>query len=271
MIFVQYKAASSKRANLNVDGFAIDAELEAAANELCAISEACSAAGDAFMAANEARLKADAGLKHAESVLRTGGVEPDAKGQDTSSSGSGVPPNTTFSDQWRSCGTKPNPSANDYYNYDGSRLGYGSGSSFSWGYGKQSTNAKPGSKFSFRSGAQAFTPSAPKEPKVTCAQWLAACKLAFADKASMTAFPSPPTGPCYSAGCKASAGSRALEACGCTIRDACRELTTAELKAARVMFHPDKFGQCPEAVRAKIQKAASEVFVVVEALFAQAR
>ena len=275
-VFAQCNAASFRLSDLHKGPLATDAELDAAHRDLLAASEACTVAGDEFKAAHEAFLKAQEELKRAERVLKYGGVDPgDASAKE------GVPPQLKFSDQWRSYGTKPKPT---YRDYQSSSKGYGSGSPFPWGSGPSyekdypqsgprasSSYARPGAQQAYNPSASSFIPTEPQITGAQCAQWLACCKLAFADKSSMTAFPAPPVRTCYRAGCKANASNRALEACGCNLKDTLRRLSAVELKAARIMFHPDKFGLCPEAVRGKIQKAASEVFVVAEALFAQAR
>jgi len=83
----------------------------------------------------------------------------------------------------------------------------------------------------------------------------------------MRTFPQPPVEACKNAGCALSAKSRALKACPCNLRKAFVGQTKAALKQQRVQFHPDKFSQVPEEVRASVQQAAREVFVVVDGLY----
>jgi len=116
------------------------------------------------------------------------------------------------------------------------------------------------------------TKPTPKKPvnRISTAQiekWHEACATAFSGKTTMHAFPQPPSEPCRNPGCAMMAKSRTLEACSCNIR---RLFEGRQgLKRERLMFHPDKFSAVPEDVRDQIQKAAREVFVVVDGMFQQ--
>lgn len=234
-----HEAALQHIAKLGLDACSTRAESEAAVYNLDAATSALRIAAADFRSCESAYNKAFSEWARAEDDLTRAGMDQDATAGASSSDSYTSKP----SDQWRSYGTKPKPTGRDYKAYSGTQ------------------------QKSYTSSAS----TAPKQLSVTAAQYLATCKAAFANKATMTTFPAPPAKACHSAGCKASASSRGLSACSCNLRDLFRGLSVGELKADRIMFHPDKFGQCDERVRAKIQKAASEVFVVVEALFALRR
>jgi hypothetical protein len=96
--------------------------------------------------------------------------------------------------------------------------------------------------------------------------WHKACVAAFLNKPSMREFPQPPAEPCKNVTCAAESKDRVLVACKCNIRKAL-EHRRAVLKKDRVKFPPDRFSTCPEDVREEIQKAAKEVFVVVDGMY----
>ena len=87
---------------------------------------------------------------------------------------------------------------------------------------------------------------------------------AFVDYTSLRSFPKPPASPCGKKACEMKEG-RALEACECNIRTTFKG--RANLKVERLRWHPDKFGQCPEDVREKFRKMASEIFVVLDGMY----
>lgn len=62
-------------------------------------------------------------------------------------------------------------------------------------------------------------------------------------------------------------GTRALTACACNIRQGLQFLSVAQLKDLRLIFHPDKFSKCRVDRVELFKKQASEVFVVVDAMY----
>ncbi|KAK3066459.1 hypothetical protein LTR53_017185 [Teratosphaeriaceae sp. CCFEE 6253] len=96
------------------------------------------------------------------------------------------------------------------------------------------------------------------------AQWHSHCTKAFQDKSTLRSFPAPPAEPCMNPSCHAEI--RTLVACKCNIRKLF--YSRATLKTDRLQFHPDKFSGVPEEeARGEVQRAAKEVFVVVEAMY----
>lgn len=98
--------------------------------------------------------------------------------------------------------------------------------------------------------------------------YLAALSLAFADYTTIRRFPEPhPKAPCTLLACGRTAKSRALLACPCLIKAIYGGLDKAELKTARLQYHPDKFARCDEGLRAGFQKKAQEMFIVLDGMY----
>lgn len=96
-------------------------------------------------------------------------------------------------------------------------------------------------------------------------EWVSAVKEAFKDYTTLTSFPSPPASACSRPACKSE--TRALTACACDIRRSLNHLSSSQLKHFRLLFHPDKFSKCRKDLVEGIQKQASAVFVVAEAIY----
>jgi hypothetical protein len=60
---------------------------------------------------------------------------------------------------------------------------------------------------------------------------------------------------------------RTLTACACNIWQGLQYLSVGQLKDLRVLSHPDKFSKCRADRVELFKKQASEVFVVVEAMY----
>ncbi|KAH9809836.1 hypothetical protein Tdes44962_MAKER06077 [Teratosphaeria destructans] len=98
--------------------------------------------------------------------------------------------------------------------------------------------------------------------------YLALASQALSNHSTLTTFPEPPATPCANPSCHTTAPDRALRACACNIRSLFHSLSTQDLRAWRVRFHPDRFALVPDQRgRAEMQRKAQEVFVVVDALF----
>jgi hypothetical protein len=82
------------------------------------------------------------------------------------------------------------------------------------------------------------------------------------DYANLQVFPAPPAELCGRVECARSANDRALEACPCNIRTVFTR-DAIKIKTERLRWHPDKFAQCPEVLRATFQKKAQEIFVAL--------
>ena len=119
--------------------------------------------------------------------------------------------------------------------------------------------------------AESRNESAAQKPPSTrrFAAWYEETNAACKNPASMREFPQPPSWDCGNVSCRAERPSRALHACKCNLTALFRECPS--LKAERVKFHPDKFSRCPADVKQEIQKAAAEVFVIVDQLLQQQR
>ncbi|KAK3109662.1 hypothetical protein LTR53_016838 [Teratosphaeriaceae sp. CCFEE 6253] len=110
-------------------------------------------------------------------------------------------------------------------------------------------------------------PWAPQDPTRISTQqikqWHSLCATAFQDKSALRGFPAPPAELCMNPSCHAEI--RTLVACKCNIRKLFSSRST--LKTDRLQFHPDRFSAVPEEARREVQRAAKEVFVVVEAMY----
>jgi hypothetical protein len=103
----------------------------------------------------------------------------------------------------------------------------------------------------------------------TYGEWILIIQDAFRNYASLSSFPSLPAKPCSDPSCMSATknATRALTTCACNIRQGLQYLSVSQLKVLRLLFHPDKFSKC-RADRAELfKKQASEVFVVVEAIY----
>lgn len=103
----------------------------------------------------------------------------------------------------------------------------------------------------------------------TYKEWILTAQQAFRDYTSLSSFPSPPARPCPKPSCmnEGQNRSRALTACVCNIRKGLQFLSVAQLKDLRLIFHPDKFSKCRVDRVELFKKQASEVFVVVDAMY----
>jgi hypothetical protein len=100
-------------------------------------------------------------------------------------------------------------------------------------------------------------------------EWVSAAQEALKDYSALSSFPSPPTKPCSNMSCMNATKNptRALTACACKIREGLQYLSVSQLKSLRLLFHPDKFSKCRADRVELFKRQASEVFVVVEAMY----
>lgn len=97
--------------------------------------------------------------------------------------------------------------------------------------------------------------------------WREDMAAAFADYSRMESFPTPPAlGPCSST-IACGAETRMLKPCRCQIRHAFTTTNIQNLKMERLRWHPDRFAKAPEEVREYCQKAANEIFIVVDRMY----
>ncbi|KAK3617081.1 hypothetical protein LTR56_025527 [Elasticomyces elasticus] len=94
-----------------------------------------------------------------------------------------------------------------------------------------------------------------------------AIKDALRDRVTVRCFPQPPYEPCSKPGCVLTAKTRALKACDCNIKTVFA--SRPNLKADRVQYHPDRWSFVPGDVREEIQRAASEIFTVINGMLAK--
>ncbi|KAK5680257.1 hypothetical protein LTS10_007184 [Elasticomyces elasticus] len=94
-----------------------------------------------------------------------------------------------------------------------------------------------------------------------------AIKDALRDRSAIRCFPQPPYEPCSKPGCVLTAKTRALKACDCNIKTVFA--SRPNLKADRVQYHPDRWSFVPDDVREEIQRAASEIFTVINGMLAK--
>jgi hypothetical protein len=103
----------------------------------------------------------------------------------------------------------------------------------------------------------------------TYEEWILIAQEAFRNYAALSSFPSPPANVCSNPTCMSATkdATRALKACACKIRQGLHYQSISQLKSLRLLFHPDKFSKCRADRVERFKKQASEVFVVVEALY----
>ncbi|KAK4956754.1 hypothetical protein LTR10_006282 [Elasticomyces elasticus] len=94
-----------------------------------------------------------------------------------------------------------------------------------------------------------------------------AVKDALQDRSTVRCFPQPPYEPCSKPGCILTAKTRVLKACDCNIKTVFA--SRPKLKADRVQYHPDWWAKVPDDVREEIQRAASEIFTVINGMLAR--
>jgi len=111
-------------------------------------------------------------------------------------------------------------------------------------------------------------PTSPEKPipkPPTYREWISTAEEAFRDYTSLSSFPSPPARVCSKPSCKSE--TRVLAACACNIRQGLNHLTVTELKAFRLLFHPDRFSKCHADLIEGFKRQASAVFVVLNAMY----
>jgi actin-related protein len=109
-------------------------------------------------------------------------------------------------------------------------------------------------------------------PAAVAKLWYQNVERAFVEYALMDTFPEPPSSLilCRKPGCIASKEHRALAACSCQIEYAITSLQLP-LKKLRWAWHPDRFSSCKEEHRETFKAKATEVFQVVDSMFARER
>lgn len=124
-----------------------------------------------------------------------------------------------------------------------------------------------------RAGPQTEADAYPDMPldAISVSAYHATAKAAFADYASMQAFPAPPSAVCSNLSCLQSREDRPIDACPCNIKETFSGLTAKELKSAKANFHPDRFSKTNDAIRADCQAKASYVHKIVSQISQQSR
>jgi hypothetical protein len=115
--------------------------------------------------------------------------------------------------------------------------------------------------------ASAMTPD---DYKLELRAWKERCDQAFANRSTMVGFPEPPAVECSLGSCARAAQHSELSVCKCAIQSAFSLLPSLfpqGLKNERLRWHPDKFSVCSDLVRDEFRSKASELFVVVNAMY----
>jgi hypothetical protein len=104
---------------------------------------------------------------------------------------------------------------------------------------------------------------------LTYEEWISIVQDEFTNYAALSWFPSPPASPCSNPSCMNATkdATRTLTACACNIRQGLQYLSVSQLKSLRLLFYPDKFSKCRADRVELFKRQASEVFVVVEAMY----
>lgn len=95
-------------------------------------------------------------------------------------------------------------------------------------------------------------------------QYLDFLHNALRDHSRIKEFPTPPAWPCNDKSCVMTKSQRTLAACKCNLRDIFEDSSAKQL---RNKLHPDRFSSVAPERREAVQKAAQEVFVVVDELY----
>ncbi|EME43801.1 hypothetical protein DOTSEDRAFT_23926 [Dothistroma septosporum NZE10] len=100
----------------------------------------------------------------------------------------------------------------------------------------------------------------PVQPTVVA--WREQCAAAFADYASLEAFPIPPANSfCTNQACQQD--GHVLPLCKCQVRHTLSQVSNLNLKQERLSWHPDRFAVCAENMKVEFQSMATEIFVIV--------